>query len=300
VLPQLERLNPRAAEAIAAAAETARLQQELLTRLADEAWARVASPAAAGQSPAASPTLDLTALAREPEALRALLVRRLALSALGEDVLLERRVTDALLALAAGRAGTRRVRLRDGWQAVREYDRLSMRREPPPTGRRAERAGECAQHPAAAVTCIPATVALPRPGEGQASVTFCGRRFALWQKAGGDPRRAVGRVALGIDDPAAAVTLRHPSVGERFVPLGLGAETGIARFLREQKVPAAARAHALVVELDGRVAWVETPGIGRYPQAPPGSPAVGRVAESLRVTQSSAFTVFVSEQIDTR
>jgi hypothetical protein len=73
------------------------------------------------------------------------------------------------------------------------------------------------------------------------------------------------------------------------------AETSLARFLREQKVPSELRARVLVVELGGRVAWVEVPGAtaaGRGQLA-------GRVAQMLRVTQSSDFTVSISEQPDT-
>ena len=52
------------------------------------------------------------------------------------------------------------------------------------------------------------------------------------------------------------MTLRHPRRGERFAPLGLGHETTVARFLAAARVPAAARARALVLDVDGAVAWV--------------------------------------------
>jgi hypothetical protein len=74
----------------------------------------------------------------------------------------------------------------------------------------------------------------------------------------------------------------------------MAAETSLARFLREQKVPSSDRACLLVVELGGRVAWVEVPGA---PAAGRGELA-GRVAQTFRVTESSNFTVSISEQPD--
>jgi tRNA(Ile)-lysidine synthase len=289
-LPQLERLNPRVVESLGAAAEAAREQQRLLTELVDEAWVRVVhdAPLAESEQQGTQPAVDLDALAREPEALRVLLLRRLAQAALGDDTLLQRRVTQALTALAAGRSGTRCVSLRGGWEAVREYRRLSLRRRPLP-----------AQGRTAPSRCAPLTVKLPAPSCGEAAsgattgalsssavVTFCARRLLLLAQPGGRPSDAVGRAALGVDRLPAALTLRHPCTGDRFVPLGLAAETSVARFLREQKVALSARAHALVLEVEGQVAWVETPGV---------SPA-GRVAHSFRVTESSVFSIFVREQ----
>jgi tRNA(Ile)-lysidine synthase len=296
-VPQLERLNPRAVESLAAAADAAREQQELLAQLADSAWLRVTVPdvGAAEQGARARPGLDLRLLALEPPALRTLLLRRLAALALGDDALLERRVTQALVELAGGSAGTRRVRLRDGWEAVREYDRIWLRR------------GAARQEPsgpgAASCACAPVPVHVPAPPDGTAegeeiSARVCGRRFALRRVAGCLPRELVGRIALGGDRPVGALTLRHPRAGDRFAPMGLGAETSVARFLREQKVPLALRPRVLVIESDGRVAWVELPG-GRSQSLPGGSGPVqpgGRVAESFRVAESSILTVLVREQ----
>jgi tRNA(Ile)-lysidine synthase len=297
-LPQLERLNPRAVESLAAAADAAREQQELLAELTDAAWLRVTVPGAAAAEPAGHAPhgdllcLDLRLLQREAPALRTLLLRRLGGMALGGDALLERRVTQALVELAAGRGGTRRVRLRDGWEAVREYDLVSLRRTIAGQGGR----------DAAPCTCAPVAVHVPAvqgatDGE-EVAVRFCGRRFALRCISRCRPEDAVGRIALGRDRPPASITLRHPRTGDRFAPMGLGAETSVARFFREQKVPLALRPRALVVEADGRVAWVELPAARLLPGGPGPVQPAGRVAESFRVAESSTVTILVSEQAD--
>jgi tRNA(Ile)-lysidine synthase len=275
VLPQLERINPRAVESLAAAAEAAGEQQELLAQLADEAWRRAA---------AAPLSLDLAALEREPAALRTLLLRRLALQALGEDALLTRRVTEGLAALAARRDGTQRLRLSGEWEAIREYGRLTVRHAAP--------ASQGARSPD---TGAPLRVTVPAPGATPITADYRGRRLVIRQTAGGRPEQAAGRLVLGSDVPVAEITLRPPVRGDRFVPLGMAAETSLARFLREQKVPSDDRARVLVVELGDRVAWVEVPSAAAAGQ----SQLAGRVAQMLRVTQSSNFTVSISEQPDT-
>ena len=76
-----------------------------------------------------------------------------------------------------------------------------------------------------------------------------------------------------------------PRRGERFAPLGMTAETTVAAFLKNAKVPAAARGRVVVVEVDGAAAWLAPPG---------GRPA--RVAESHRVTESSDCTLHIVEE----
>jgi tRNA(Ile)-lysidine synthetase-like protein len=73
--------------------------------------------------------------------------------------------------------------------------------------------------------------------------------------------------------------LRHPRRGERFAPLGAGGSTTVFQFLADHAVPAAERARALVIDVDGAVAWV-----------------ADRVAESFRVSESTMFTLHVRRE----
>ena len=82
---------------------------------------------------------------------------------------------------------------------------------------------------------------------------------------------------MGLFAPPRRLTLRHPRRGDRFAPIGLGAETTVARFLAAQRVPRERRGRALVVDVDGAVAWLgftTEDGVWR-----------GRVAQPFRVDE---------------
>jgi len=259
VLPALAAINPRASEALTRSAEMAALEGEIVAEAAAGAWQRVAV--------SAGDAIDTAALAAEPAALRALCVRRLLRVAYGPGALIERRVVAAVEALAAGSGGSATVTLGKGYEAVREYDRLAVRRR-------------TARH-----QCSSLAVDVGTPGGPGASIIFCGRRFALQLLTGArrsaDPHEAY----LGLGERPRSVVLRHPRRGERFAPLGMTAETTVAAFLKNAKVPAAARGRVVVVEVDGAAAWLAPPG---------GRPA--RVAESHRVTESSDCTLHIVEE----
>ncbi len=90
VLPRLEALNPRLAETLAASAEQAAAEADVLAEAAAAARARVARPAGRGEVAA----LDLAALAAEPPALRALVLHDLVRDAMGGEALVERRLVE--------------------------------------------------------------------------------------------------------------------------------------------------------------------------------------------------------------
>ena len=127
VLPVLAAINPRVAETLADAAALADQEHVVIAAALDEAWARVARPAASAPGEP-SWALDLTALGAETPALRALCLRRLVFAALGDGALLGRRLTQRLEQLACGTAGSRAVALAGGYEVLREYDRLTVRR----------------------------------------------------------------------------------------------------------------------------------------------------------------------------
>ena len=95
VLPRLEALNPRLAETLAAAAELAAAEADVLSAVSAGARERVVRPRGPGDLAA----VDVTALAAEPPALRALVLHDLLREAMGGDALVERRLVEALLRL---------------------------------------------------------------------------------------------------------------------------------------------------------------------------------------------------------
>ncbi len=181
--------------------------------------------------------------------------------------------------LVARRDDAGSVSLKGGWEVVRGGGRLRLRRRAP------------------AHVCAPVTLA---PGE--AGARFCGRAYraalvegALGppsQKTGGAPAQTVARSPLeafvGLGAPPARVELRHPARGDRFTPFGMARETTVARFLAAARVTPSARRRALVLEVDGRVAWVG--------YASRSGERRGRVAQPCRVSESTVCTLHVVEE----
>ena len=267
VLPLLEALNPRLAETLAAGAEQAAAEAQVLGEVAAEARARVERPRGRGDHAA----VDLAGLAAEPPALRALLLHELLREAMGGDALVERRLVAAVLRLTERADDAGRVSLGHGLEAVRGRGVLRIR-------------PVAADH-----ACAP--VAVEGPGlaaAGEAGVTarFCGRRWRVRLLPGAvlDREAAVaGEAFAGLAAVPRRVALRHPRRGERFAPFGLGGETTVARHLAAARVPAERRALAVVLDVDGHAAWV-------------GGAAGGRVAQPFRVAQSSVVTLHVVQE----
>jgi tRNA(Ile)-lysidine synthetase-like protein len=269
VVPVLETLNPRLSETLAAGAELAAAEADVLAATTAEARARVARPPAPDELAA----VDLAALAREPEALRALVVHDLLRAAMGGDALVERSLVRALLGLAARADDAGRADLGGGLEAVRERGVLRVRAAAPP-------------HACRAVGLDGAELAAA--GDEGVVTRFCGGRWRLRLLPGAafDRRAALsGEGFAGLAAAPRRVTLRHPRRAERFAPSGLGGETTLARFLAAAGVPASSRPLAVVVDVDGAAAWVGGAA------APP-----GRVAHGYRVAQSSALTLHVVQE----
>ena len=252
VLPVLETINPRVAETLADAAVLADEQHAVVAAALDAAWARVARPFAGAPDDGAW-ALDLTALAAEPPALRALCLRRLARGVLGDDALLGRRLTQRLTELASGTAGSRAVSLSAGHEARREYGLLAVRA---PAGRHA---------------CPPAPL---RPG---VSAVFCGRRFAAELLAGASFAATPDEAWLGVPQPDCEIVLRHPRRGDRWRPFGMADDVLLSDFFTGARVPRARRSSAVVAEVDGRLAWV----------------CPGRSSEWFRVGPETPYTLHI-------
>jgi tRNA(Ile)-lysidine synthase len=269
VLPLLEALNPRVAETLAAGAELAAAEADVLAAVTAEARARVLRPPAPGDLA----TVEVAALAAEPEALRALVLHGVVRDAMGGDALVERALVEALLRLAARRDDAGRADLGHGLVAVRERGLLRVRPAARPHA------------------CAPAALngeALAAAGAAGLVAEFCAGRWRLRLLPGAafDRRAALaGEAFAGLSAAPRRVTLRHPRRGERFAPSDLGGETTVARFLAAARVPASLRPRAVVLDVDGAPAWVG--GLA----APP-----GRVAHGYRVAHSSALTLHVVQE----
>ena len=267
VLPLLEALNPRLAETLAAGAEQAAAEAQVLSEVAAEARARVERPRGRGDHAG----VDLAGLAAEPAALRALLLHELLREAMGGDALVERRLVEAVLRLTERPDDAGRVSLGRGLEAVRGRGVLSIRAVRPPHA------------------CAPAVVdgaALAAAGEAGVSARFCGGLWRVRLLPGAELDREAalaGAGFAGLAGPPRSVTLRHPRRGERFAPLGLGGETTVARHLAAARVPAERRPLATVLDVDGCAVWV-------------GGAAPGRVAQPFRVAQSSVVTLHVVQE----
>jgi tRNA(Ile)-lysidine synthase len=266
VVPRLEALNPRLAETLAASAEQAAAEADVLAEAAAAARARVARPAGRGEVAA----LDLAALATEPPALRALVLHDLVRDAMGGEALVERRLVEALERLATRPDDAGRLSLGRGLEAVRVRGTLRLR------------------IPARSHVCAPAALdglELAAAGAAGLAVGFCGGRWRLRLLPGAafDREGALaGEVFAGLAGRPRRVTLRHPRRGERFAPLGLGGETTLARYLAAARVPAERRPLTPVLDVDGRAAWVG------------GAP--GRVAQDFSVEDSSALTLHAVQE----
>jgi hypothetical protein len=176
--------------------------------------------------------------------------------------------------------------LRGGWDVVRGGGRLRLRRRAP------------------AHACAPVTLTLA-PEFRRAR--FCGRAYRAELVDGAllpPSLRAAGALAIGartdgvaagplevfvgLGAPLARVLLRHPARGDRFMPFGMEQETTVARFLAAARVPGDARRRAVVLEVDGSVAWVGYESVWGERR--------GRVAQPCRVSESTSCTLHVIEE----
>jgi tRNA(Ile)-lysidine synthase len=271
VLPRLQALNPRLSDTLAASALQAAAEADVLAAAVAAATGRVA---AAAPPAGAHTALDVSALAAEPSALRALLLHAQVREAMGGEALVQRRLVDALLGLAERPGDGGRVSLGRGLEAAREGGLLVIRGAAPPH------------------SCPPVTLSgddLPPAGGAPVALAFCGRACEVRLVTGEALDLAAARrgdAVVGLPAPPGRVTLRHPRRGERFAPLGLGAETTVARFLAARRVPPERRRRVLVVEVDGHAAWLGfTDADGARH---------GRVAHAFRVDESSRCTALVT------
>lgn len=212
LLPALGAVHPDAERHVAAFADLLRDEAELLAPLVEDAWRRTAR--AGG--------LDAAALAREPAAMRRLLVRRLVAGAgLPGDALGAAAVARILDAAAGGRAAA----LPGGGRAALERGLLVV---------------------SAPAGAPPEHAALEVPGRA----TF--GRLAITATEGRGARPLPDRVAVAARGP---LTVRPPRPGDRLALEG-GGHAAVGRLLAGAGVPARLRQLVPVVAAGERVVWV--------------------------------------------
>ena len=268
-LPPLRRINPRVAETLAVSAELAAAEAAVLAAATASALRRASREAGAEELA----VLDAGVLRAEAAPLRALVLHEWVRAAMGGEALVGHRVVEALLRLTAREDDAGRTSLGRGLEVVRAGGRLRLRPRQP-----AHSCDDVALEGAALSTA--SADGLP--------VDFCGRRFRVRLERGPALERDAARACLGLAAAPERLVFRHPKRGERFVPHGLGAETTVLRYLAGARVPAEARGRALVLDIEGAVAWVAFAG--------PGVPFCGRVAQGFRVEKKSGWTLHVYEE----
>ena len=269
VLPVLARVNPRVVETLAASAELAAAEAEVL---ADEARAVLTR---AWRDPGDDELAALSAeeLLSVKPALRALAVHDWLRDYLGGDVLVERRPVESVVALLERCDEGARASLRGGLEAVRGGGLLRLRRRG-------------VRHHCEALALDGDD--LIQAGSRGVGAVFCDRRLAVRLAPGAVGPTTAACATVGLSAPPREVVIRHPRSGERFAPLGLSAETTVARHLAGVRVPADRRPCAVVLDIGGRAAWVG--------YTDPGGRLRGRVAEAHRVDESTAWTLIVCEE----
>ncbi len=272
VVPRLERLNPRLSETLADSALMAAAHVAVVAAATEEARRRVAASVEPGELVA----LDVRALARELPALQELVLHDVVRAALGGEALVGRRVVRALRRLSAQRGDGGRVSLRGRIEAARAGGRLVL---------------QVAARPLSYAAAELSGAALMAAGAEGLRLCVGGRIWRLRLLPGAELDREAacsGQAFVALAGPPGSLVLRAPRRGERFSPLGLGAETTVARYLAAARVPAVRRSHAVVLDVDGVTAWVGYEGRG--------GEAAGRVAEACRVQESTLITLHMAPE----
>ena len=257
VMPELAQLNPAAERALARAARILGPDADLLDHLADVESARLLTVEAAGVS------VDMRELRRLPEALGRRVLRKACLTvAPGRTPGWED--TDAWLRLRAGRLEVGSVRV----ELFGDLAVLSNR------ARGGDRPLGPMPPPVAFTLDVPGTIRHPSgwwelealgPMAPPAPVDA-----ALVDAAPHGTRVALDATALGRH-----LTIRGWQPGDRVQPLGLGGRKKLQDVFVDRKVPRDERARvAVVLDAQGRIAWVAGHVIGEPFRVTPRSEAV--------------------------
>ncbi|HEY4277546.1 MAG TPA: tRNA lysidine(34) synthetase TilS [Conexibacter sp.] len=226
LIPALREAHPAAEANVVRLAELLRDEADVLDALVD-AQLDLGPAGPADGALDAGPTIPLDRLAGLAPALQRLVVQRLADEAAGRPVAGAASRADAVVALR--RAGSARLDLGDGAQAVVEYGVL-----------RAELANRGGMPPA--------PVALPVPG-----IAAFGAWEVRCEQSAVEPRDGVlDRATLGEGE----LLVRAWRSGDRMAPVGLGGTKSLQDLFTARRVPRARRHEVPVVVCGEEIAWV--------------------------------------------
>jgi len=259
VLPGAEKINRRAAEALARLAE---LSRRAADHLIGEADAALAGPMSEDDGGGVSCRAE--ALAAMAPAVREFALRRLVERAAGSTVDLGLDSVGRLMDLVEGGTG-RKVELPGGAVAERSYDTVTVYAVAPPLPP-AEREAWSVE------LSVPGTARLRSGGAIAAELLPADEardRISGEGGGGGDSSEHLDYDAIGAPT-ALTVRSRHP--GDRFTPLGMSGTKKVKDLLIDERVPQRERSSAAVVLSAGSIIWV----------------APYRLDDSAKVTESTA------------
>jgi tRNA(Ile)-lysidine synthase len=231
LLPELRKYNPRIDAALARTARLAADDLDFIEGEAAKLWAEVAREEAGGV------VLDRQKLAALPPALQRHILRAAVAARLGSLKDIEAGHIEDLLDALAKPAG-KVIGLPGGFKFIVERDRFLLT---------ADEAAAC-----------------PFPVlEGEAALNIPGRtRLPGWDILGEVvPPDALEEMdsltaCLDFDSTGRRLSLRPRRPGDRFQPLGLGADKGLAEFMIDAGIPRAWRQRVPIVTAPGRIVWV--------------------------------------------
>ncbi len=228
VLPQLAEINPDVPHALAAFADTAQEDDDLLVQLASQAVAEVE------QREPGRITWPVHSLRELPVPLLAR-VWQLAWGILsGDGAALSRAQIKSMSRLLTRGSGA--VNLGSGWSFTVEHDTAALS-----TG---------------IITPVPfAPITLPVPGEAVAGSWRITARIEISGSVNSDAWRAI----LNPDALGDKVCVRSRAKGDRFHPLGMNQEVRLQDVLVNAKVPRSQRNNIPLVTAGEKIAWV--PGV---------------------------------------
>ena len=230
LIPFLKRYNPKVSQRLAATAEILAGDEELLERMTDAAYARLAR-----RQPSAV-ELDLEAAAGEPRALRLRLYRRALLELRGDLKHIGLAHLQAIERLALSERPSGRLKLPGDCLVARSYGTLSFQSaaDPLDVGWQLAVAGE-------------GDYLLPAGGRLLVELVPCPGRL--------DP----GSPAVAYLCPEAAPfpwLLRGYTPGDRFRPLGMSGEQKVKELFINRKIALKLRSGIPLLVSGGRILWV--------------------------------------------
>lgn len=233
VMPGLAEVRPDFRDRIEETIMMLEDEQAALDSLTDMAWQEVLTPQGEAESGEAA-VLSATSLTLLDRAVARLVVRRwLAAADITERI--TRRLLDAIVDLASGSSGTRRLSLPCGLVVERRYDLMSLVPGEPDSDE------------------APEPVGLPVPGY----VRFGDYHIEAQHLP--DPGQVTGdhmTAEIDADKVRGPLTVRAWRSGDRIRPLGMEGTKSLQDLFTDEKIPEPERGRLAIVCCDDAIVWV--------------------------------------------